>query len=173
MIMILYIAVTLIILVLSSDTQLLLNDNIGSQNSVLININSTPRASVTEINRNSKDMSKDSILTSRNSFGINVSHILNASSIENSNKQSLKSDAEINIMASSCALTNSSNNKSKSMATEITNLTNSNTKINKITKHNFNEFLLKGLITENPAFIDSIEDDKGFESLVRRSNHEQ
>jgi hypothetical protein len=85
------------------------------------------------------------------------------------------------MMASSSGLTNSSNNKSnlvgsnvQSMATEITNLTNSNNKINKITKHNFNEFLLKGLITENPAFIDSIEDDdKGFASLVRRSNHER
>ena len=43
-------------------------------------------ASALDINckRNSKDMSKDSIVTARKSFGINEGNILNASSIENS-----------------------------------------------------------------------------------------
>jgi hypothetical protein len=58
-------------------------------------------------------MSKDSIVTARKSFGINEDNILNASSIENSKKQGLKSDAEINMMTgSSSASTNSSKNKS-------------------------------------------------------------
>ena len=169
-----------------SITTQFLNDNLCDINSVSNNVNSTPRASATEIcsNRNSRDISKNSLLH-RTSFGINVSRILSASSAEinnSNNKQSLKSGVELND-ASTSALTNSTNNTGnksnligsnvQSMATEITNLTNSNNKINiqnsKATyTKNSNEILLRGLVTENPAFIDSIEDEKGFECLVPR-----